>query len=550
MARPKKVLAIFANPRSTDALRLGTEDRVIHESIRRSRYRNNISLTVCHAATIHDVRRALLDEKFHIVHISGHGTGSGLMLEDETGGEYVVPQKALGELFAAYCPPLRCVILNACYSVTQGKLLSTGVPYTIAMEGAISDDAAIEFTRGFYDAIGAGKRIAFAYQEGCRNVKLASPGKLFVSQLIRKGEILDHSGNATQIDEPIHFRETRAIVGFAIDVSGSMEKNLQNNSDEKNSRLQSVRKSFERLVKQARDGIRDSKARHIQTSIDVFVYGFGFREMPVCDILSLLKIGSQIITKQEIEELRRRYLDELQGKYSGYSGTKELVQSLGLGSLVNLGESISRSIGEEKIRERIALELRDRLNAGLRTAGETTLSIEDVAQLWESGTEVLSNATEVVLGNTPMVAVLERLAIRFENELRSRSKETVQILFILSDGEPTDGNPLPIAEKLKTQGVKIITCFVTDEDIAQPKTLFGEEEAHWNAGASLMYEMASNLGNNSEIAKFLLRKGWTIQQNPKLFVQLNHSETLDEFVRVVLSPLESSENVQYLPKGI
>ncbi|MBI5030356.1 MAG: CHAT domain-containing protein [Chloroflexi bacterium] len=545
-----KVLVVFANPHGTDALRLGTEDRTIRESIRHSRYRDNISLTVCHAATIHDVRRALLDEKFHLVHMSGHGTGSGLILEDETGGEYVVPQKALAELFAAYCPPLRCIILNACYSLTQGKLISTGIPFTIAMEGAISDDAAIEFTRGFYDAIGAGKGIAFAYQEGCRNVKLASPNRLFVSQLIRKGELLESSSNATQVDEQIHFRETKAIVGFAIDVSGSMEENLQNTGGEKTSRLQSVRKSFNRLVKQARDGIRESQARQVQTSIDVFVYGFGFREIPVCDILSLLKVGNQIITKQEIEKLRHRYSDELQRKYIGYSGTRELAKSIGLGSLVPLGESISKSISEENIRERIALELRDKLNARLRITGETTMSIEEVARLWEGGADVLSNAAEIILGNTPMVAVLERLVVRFENELRLRSKETAPILFILSDGEPTDGNPLLIANKLKAQGVKIISCFVTDEDIVHPRILLHNKEPYWGTGASLMFEMASSLDNDSEITKFLLGKGWTIQKDPKLFVQLNHSVILDEFIQVVLSPLESPEKTTYLPKGI
>ena len=102
MDNKTKVLVIFANPRGTDPLRLGAEDRVIRESIKLSRYRENISLTIHHATTVHDLRRALLDEEFQIVHISGHGTGSGLVLEDELGGKYVVPQQALGELFRAY----------------------------------------------------------------------------------------------------------------------------------------------------------------------------------------------------------------------------------------------------------------------------------------------------------------------------------------------------------------------------------------------------------------------------------------------------------------
>ena len=182
------ILVVFANPRGTDPMRLGSEDRTILESIRLGRYRDRISLTRIHAATIHDLRRALLDNAFQVVHISSHGTGMGLVLEDELGGKYVVPQQALAELLQAYSPPIDCVILNACYSVTQGQLMSMGVPFTIVMEGPISDKAAIEFSRGFYDSLGAAKTLDFAYEEGCRTVKLAAPGAEFVSKLLRKGE--------------------------------------------------------------------------------------------------------------------------------------------------------------------------------------------------------------------------------------------------------------------------------------------------------------------------------------------------------------------------
>ncbi len=166
------ILAIFANPRGSDPLRLSTEDRVIHQCLKLSKYRDNISLDVLHAATIHDVRRALLDKDYRIVHFSGHGTGRGLAFENELGQVQSIPQDALAEFLSAYSPPIECVVMNACYSDVQGHLISLGVPCTIGMNGAISDEGATEFTRGFYDAIGAGKSIEFAYQEGCRTIKL------------------------------------------------------------------------------------------------------------------------------------------------------------------------------------------------------------------------------------------------------------------------------------------------------------------------------------------------------------------------------------------
>jgi hypothetical protein len=171
-ANKVKVLTIFANPKGSSPLRLSTEDRVIHESLSLGKYRERVILHVKHAATIHDVRRALLEDNYDIVHFSGHGTGQGLAFENELGEMYCVPQKAFAEFMSDYSPPVKCVILNACYSDLQGKLISLGVPYTIAMNAPISDKGAIEFTRGFYDAIVAGKDINFAYKEGCRTITL------------------------------------------------------------------------------------------------------------------------------------------------------------------------------------------------------------------------------------------------------------------------------------------------------------------------------------------------------------------------------------------
>ena len=179
------ILAVFANPRGSDPLRLGAEDRIIRECLRLSKFRDRINLDVLHAATIHDVRRAMLERGYRIVQFSGHGTGRGLAFEDEQGKIRVVPQRALAEFLAAYSPPVECVILNACYSDLQGQLIAGEVPYVIGMGGAISDEGATEFTRGFYDALGAGKDIEFAYAEGCRTIKLMGLSEGYIPTIFK-----------------------------------------------------------------------------------------------------------------------------------------------------------------------------------------------------------------------------------------------------------------------------------------------------------------------------------------------------------------------------
>ena len=56
--------------------------------------------------------------------------------------------------------PVKCVVLNACCSIAN--LTDPISPITIGMDAAISDEAAVEISRGFYDALANGKSFARA----------------------------------------------------------------------------------------------------------------------------------------------------------------------------------------------------------------------------------------------------------------------------------------------------------------------------------------------------------------------------------------------------
>lgn len=60
--------------------------------------------------------------------------------------------------------------------------------------------------------------------------------------------------------------------------------------------------------------------------------------------------------------------------------------------------------------------------------------------------------------------------------------------------------------------------------------------------------MASTIDENTSFSDFLLKKGWTIQKQAKLFVQVNHSSILEEFINVVLSPFDN-RSMNALPEG-
>jgi hypothetical protein len=148
-----------------------------------------------------------------------------------------------------------------------------------------------------------------------------------------------------------------------------------------------------------------------------------------------------------------------------------------------------------------------------------------------------------------MCGALTDVKHRFKAELAKRPSGTAATLFVLSDGEPTDGSPSDIMQAIRALGVVVISCFVTDEDVADPRTLYGKPTATWPHGARIMFDAASTLRDDSDIARFLLQKGWKIHPEARLFVQLNHSEVLEEFMETLLVPLRQREMEWQLPAG-
>ncbi len=545
------VLLVFANPVNTGRLRLDTEAREIQQSIERSKYRDNINLVTRQATTIKDFRRVLLEETFQVIHISGHGSRNGLLLANERGGQYVVDPPTFEELFQRY-PSIACVLLNACYSTVQGRLLASSIPFTIAMDTPITDDVAIAFSSGFYDALGAGHSIDSAFKEGIFSIKSEVSPYAQLPRLIRKGETVSAASDEEETGETsdrIHFKQGKFLVAFAIDLSGSMDQSIRNRTDVDMTRLKSLDQSLDDLIKNARESLQESKARNIETSLDLFAYGFGLRTIPVCDLFSLINAGRAIITDAVIDEYTENYKKQYQAEHKGYEGTGDLVKSLGLGGLWAIGEDFIKRQTKDRILRRIIRDKRPQIEARLKRIGNTTLSFEEVADMWESSEITLSNVKELIFGNTPVKEVLTAITNRFARELRKRGAETQSILFLVSDGKFTDVDPLPLVEKLQKMGVTIISCFINDEDTANPRVLLNRADPRWGPEAKSMFEIASPMGDLPEVRRYLLEHNWTIYPHPKLFVQLNHSDVLREFVQVTLSILEDSEAANALPKG-
>jgi hypothetical protein len=168
----RKILFLASNPTNTGRLRLDKEVREITEGLKRSNERDQFDLIPTFAVRVDDLRRSLLDHAPRIVHFAGHDGADGIVVENDQGQASQVPNEALAGLFELCAGQIECVILNACYSDLQAEAIAKHIPYVIGMRTAVSDDAALEFAVGFYDALGAGKPIEDAFRFGCNAVAL------------------------------------------------------------------------------------------------------------------------------------------------------------------------------------------------------------------------------------------------------------------------------------------------------------------------------------------------------------------------------------------
>lgn len=170
------ILFMTANPTNLCQLRVGEELRNIRVILKSSQLRDNFQLENRSAVRPQDISQALLETRPSIVHFSGHGMDSGsICIETENSEIHPIEPAALAQLFSQFNKfgrEIECVVLNACYSAAQAETIARHVPYVIGINELIEDGAAIAFSEGFYQALGAGESIENAFGLGLVQMSL------------------------------------------------------------------------------------------------------------------------------------------------------------------------------------------------------------------------------------------------------------------------------------------------------------------------------------------------------------------------------------------
>jgi hypothetical protein len=152
------ILFIASDPSDETRLRIGKEYSEIKNALMVSDYRDLFELELPELSLRpSNISQALIKYKPRILHFSGHGNSDGhLAFEDENGKALYVKPEIIADLFKVFSEDIKCLILNACYSSKQASFLSRHIEFVIAMKACIDDSAAINFSIGFYRAIGGG----------------------------------------------------------------------------------------------------------------------------------------------------------------------------------------------------------------------------------------------------------------------------------------------------------------------------------------------------------------------------------------------------------
>lgn len=166
---PKTIQVLFlaANPLDEDELRLDEEARSIHEMIRKSEHSDSVKLESRWAVRPLDALQAINEVEPTVVHFSGHGSDRDeIVFQNEQGNAKVVSLAAIVQMMKASSDKIRLVFFNSCYSRGQAEAVVEHVEAAIGMNDSIGDEAACVFASQFYSAIGFGKSVQTAFEQG------------------------------------------------------------------------------------------------------------------------------------------------------------------------------------------------------------------------------------------------------------------------------------------------------------------------------------------------------------------------------------------------
>jgi len=239
------ILLLSANPLDTQRLRTDNEIEKIKDGLKSAKYRDSFTIQAHNSVSATDFQQTFLEHEPNIVHFSGHGEGQeGIVLEDDHGNSNLIKASILADLFKLFGASIHCVLLNASYSEVQADAIAEYIDYVIGMKQAVSDQAAISFSVAFYQAIGAGKSIEFAFKHACVAIQMQKLPEHLTPVLkkrqpkaIAAAQILPASPTTATLEPEPDFQQFTVFLAEVPDDLQAQHQSLQHSLQQMNIRI-------------------------------------------------------------------------------------------------------------------------------------------------------------------------------------------------------------------------------------------------------------------------------------------------------------------------
>lgn len=169
--RPLRVLVVVSSPKSLDILDVEEEWKGIRDALEPLVRKKKVEVERLNIPTPSQLAAEFGRKKYHVLHFIGHGSfnpneeGGVIFLADPDGKALSLGGAVLAVLLGAH-PSIRLVVLNTCqgaqgdrFSGVAQALIRQDIPAVLAMQAKIPDEAAVRFSRHFYERLAKGRPI-------------------------------------------------------------------------------------------------------------------------------------------------------------------------------------------------------------------------------------------------------------------------------------------------------------------------------------------------------------------------------------------------------
>ncbi|XP_074658688.1 uncharacterized protein LOC141911598 [Tubulanus polymorphus] len=207
-----------------------------------------------------------------------------------------------------------------------------------------------------------------------------------------------------------------------------------------------------------------------------------------------------------------------------------------LGGVFNAPERMVKSRTKQSIRDVVH---NSRMLMKIRTqdvSAKSIMSVEEASAIMHDGSnadelkeseidEMMETVESVIYGGTPFFQALRQAESLFK---RSPNNDEKKVLVILSDGFPTDSRDVTsFRSRFLENGVTIVTCFITTDDIDDPRRLYSKKGLWWNEGARFLFDLSSTIATQVVPRTIFVKRGWNIDitdNETRLFFQISHPD--------------------------